>query len=111
MRIASSKRIHEKRSEPSSKSTVKQSLIGELKMGPAYFVIAILGCGDGGTACTPVTTLQTHYATEAECTAASGAALIDNSQLDYPTLLARCRPAQVKSADAQKPAADKRRRG
>ena len=80
-------------------------------MGPAYFVIAILGCGDGGTACTPVTTLQTQYVTEAECTAATGAALIDNSQLDYPTLLARCRRGEIKSAETQKPAADKRRRG
>ena len=27
-------------------------------MGPAYFVIAILGCADGGTSCTQVATLQ-----------------------------------------------------
>jgi hypothetical protein len=34
-------------------------------MGPGYFVIAILGCADGGVgACTPVATLQTRYATE-----------------------------------------------
>ena len=26
-------------------------------MGPGYFVIAILGCADGGSACTPVATL------------------------------------------------------
>ena len=32
-------------------------------MGPGYFVIAILGCADGGSACTPVATLPTHYAT------------------------------------------------
>ena len=31
-------------------------------MGPGYFVIAILGCADGGSACTPVATLQTRYA-------------------------------------------------
>jgi acyl-CoA synthetase (AMP-forming)/AMP-acid ligase II len=80
-------------------------------MGPAYFVIAILGCADGGTACTPVATLQTHYATEAECTEATGAALIENSQLDYPTLLARCRAAETKSAEAQKPNPDKGRHG
>lgn len=79
-------------------------------MGPAYFVIAILGCGDGGVGCTPVMTLQTHYSTEAECTDAAGAALINNSQLDYPTLLARCRPGQIKSAEAQKPGPEKRRR-
>lgn len=80
-------------------------------MGPAYFVIAILGCADGGTACTPVTTLQTRYATEAECTAASGAALIENSEFDFPTLVASCRPGQTRSADAQEASRQKRRRG
>ncbi|HXS49197.1 MAG TPA: hypothetical protein VN713_03615 [Sphingomicrobium sp.] len=80
-------------------------------MGPAYFIIAILGCADGGSACTPVATLQTHYATEAQCTAAEGAALIDNSNFDFPTLVARCRPGEVKSAEERKPSAEKRRRG
>jgi acyl-CoA synthetase (AMP-forming)/AMP-acid ligase II len=80
-------------------------------MGPAYFVIAILGCADGGTACTPVATLQTRYATQAQCAAAEGAALIDNSNFDFPTLVARCRPGEVKSAEEQKPGPQKRRRG
>jgi acyl-CoA synthetase (AMP-forming)/AMP-acid ligase II len=80
-------------------------------MGPAYFVIAILGCADGGTSCTPVMTLQTHYSTEQQCVDATGAALIENSQLDFPTLLARCHAGEVKSADEQKPTSDKRRRG
>lgn len=80
-------------------------------MGPAYFVMAILGCADGGTACTPVATLQTRYATEAQCTAAEGAALIDNSNFDFPTLVARCHPGEVKSAEEQKPGPQKRRRG
>ena len=34
-------------------------------MGPGYFVIAILGCADGGAQCTPVATLETRYANEA----------------------------------------------
>jgi len=80
-------------------------------MGPGYFVIAILGCADGGSACTLGATLQTHYATEAQCSEATGAALIENSNFDYPTLVARCRPEQTKSADARKQPADKRRRG
>ncbi len=80
-------------------------------MEPAFFVIAILGCADGGTACTPVTTLQTHYATEAQCTAATGAALIDNSKLDFPTLIASCKRGETKSADAQERPKDKRRPG
>ena len=71
-------------------------------MGPGYFVIAILGCADGGSACTPVATLQTRYATEAQCSAATGAALQENSNFDFPTLLARCRPGLApKTADVQ----------
>ena len=80
-------------------------------MGPAYFVIAILGCADGGTACTPVATLQTHYVSEAQCTAATGAALIDNSNFDFPTLVARCQHGETRSAEEQKPGAQKGRRG
>jgi len=80
-------------------------------MGPAYFVIAILGCADGGSACTPVATLQTRYATQAQCSAAEGAALMDNSSFDFPTLVARCTRGETKSAEEQKPAAEKRRRG
>jgi hypothetical protein len=60
-------------------------------MGPGYFVIAILGCADGGSACTPVATLQTRYETQAECSAATSAVLEANSNFDFPTLLARCR--------------------
>ena len=72
-------------------------------MGPAYFVIAILGCADGGTSCTPVATLQTHYATQEQCSQATTAALEENSNFDFPTLLARCRAGNLqKSADAQR---------
>ena len=80
-------------------------------MGPGYFVIAILGCADGGTACTPVATLETHYVSEAQCSAATAAALMDNSNFDYPTLVARCRQEPTKSADAQEQPKDKRGHG
>ena len=60
-------------------------------MGPGYFVIAILGCADGGSACTPVATLPTRYASQSECSAATVASLEANSNFDFPTLLARCR--------------------
>lgn len=80
-------------------------------MGPGYFFIAILGCADGGSGCTPVATLQTHYATEAQCTAATGAALIDNSNFDFPTLVASCRAGEIKAADARQQTSAKRGRG
>jgi hypothetical protein len=79
-------------------------------MGPGYFVIAILGCADGGSACTPVATLQAQYASEAQCIAATGAALMENSNFDYPTLVARCRPGEIKSGDARDQRRDRKRR-
>ena len=80
-------------------------------MEVGYFVIAILGCADGGSACTPVATLQTHYATEAQCTAAAPAVLMDNSDFDYPTLIARCRTGNPKLANSDQTRDAKRRRG
>lgn len=83
-------------------------------MGPSYFVIAILGCADGGTSCTQVTTLQTRYASVVECSVATSAALEANSNFDFPTLLARCRPGTDRAtAEAQhdKPLPTRFRRG
>jgi len=60
-------------------------------MGPGYFVIAILGCADGSTACTPVMTVPTRYESAEACSAATGEALLANSNFDFPSLLAECR--------------------
>jgi len=60
-------------------------------MGPAAFVIAILGCADGSTACTTVATMPSHYATEASCSAATGSALAQSTDFDFPTIVAECR--------------------
>src|SRR5690349_16592659 len=74
--------------EPLDKpSVVKPADQQGLKMGPGYFVIAILGCADGGSACTPVATLQTRYESAEQCAAATVPALEANSNFDYPTLL------------------------
>jgi hypothetical protein len=60
-------------------------------MEPVYYVIAILGCADGSTQCTPVTTIPTHYASESACSAATAVELSRNSAFDFPTLVAECR--------------------
>jgi len=73
-------------------------------MGPAYFVIAIMGCGDGGVSCQTVATPATHYASEQACLAARGDTLMANNDLDFPTLFAQCLPASRK-ASAAEPAA------
>ena len=72
-------------------------------MGPGYFVIAILGCADGSAQCTPVMTVPTRYESEGACTAAAPDALLANSNFDFPSLSAECRPA-ARPASAEKPA-------
>lgn len=72
-------------------------------MGPAYYVIAILGCGDGSVACTPVATVPTRYESEAACSAATMPALAARTDLDFPTLLAECRPMTMPLANSDEP--------
>lgn len=75
-------------------------------MGAGYFIIAILGCADGSAACTPVATVPTQYASEAECNAATAEALVNSSNLDFPSLVAQCRavarPAAAEAKDPRK---------
>ena len=73
-------------------------------MGPAAFVIAILGCADGAAACTPVATLPARYESEATCFAATGGALADSIDADFPTIVARCQRAGSGSAENELPA-------
>lgn len=68
-------------------------------MGPGYFVIAIMGCADGSTACTPVATMPTRYESRATCAAAAPSTLAANATFDFPSLMAECqsirRPASA----------------
>ena len=60
-------------------------------MEPVFFVMAILGCGDGNAGCTPARIDQAHYATMAECRAQLPAGLARNSDLSFPVIAADCR--------------------
>jgi hypothetical protein len=73
-------------------------------MDAGYFIIAILGCADGSTACTPVMTVPTHYATEAACVAATRETLLKHSDFDFPSLFADCGPAAPRAAADRQPA-------
>jgi hypothetical protein len=66
-------------------------------MGPAYFVIAIMGCSDTGLECRTVATAPVHYGSEQACLAARGNALMANSDLEFPTLFAHCLPRTPKA--------------
>ena len=71
-------------------------------MGPAYFVIAILGCADGSQGCTQVATMPAQYADQQSCAASVNAALTANTDLDFPTLVAECQPVAKRPAAARK---------
>ena len=64
-------------------------------MSAGYFIIAILGCADGSANCTPVATAPVRYETQAQCVAAINATLADNSNFDFPTLMAECRQVRA----------------
>ena len=80
-------------------------------MGASMFVIAILGCGDGSAACTPVATLPTHYASRQQCDAATVGALEANNDFDYPALFAECRPTGSASNEPEPATPASSRRG
>ncbi len=67
-------------------------------MGPVAYVIAILGCADGATACQQVATMPARYESQSACQAATSEALTSNSEFDFPTLVAECRAAKPQPA-------------
>lgn len=70
-------------------------------MGPAYFVIAIMGCSDSGLDCRTAVAASGRYSTEQACLAATDNALQANSDLDFPTLVAHCLPGSRKASTTE----------
>ncbi len=60
-------------------------------MGPLFFVMAIMGCGDGSTACAEARVEPVQYRSIAACQAAMPQALMRNSDLSFPVISATCR--------------------
>ena len=68
-------------------------------MGPAFFVVAILGCADGASAsCTPIATMPTRYESRAACIAATAIELDNAGDFDFPTIIAECRESKLPAA-------------
>ncbi|MEA3053697.1 MAG: hypothetical protein QOG72_2600 [Sphingomonadales bacterium] len=71
-------------------------------MGPGIFLIAIMGCGEGDAPCQQVKMLEARYESRAACTAATEAAVTQNSDVDYPVVVAQCvsagRPSKAPEA-------------
>ena len=70
-------------------------------MGAFFYVVAIMGCGDGGAACRDARLLPARYTTAAECRAALPAALAGNTDVPFPEIGADCRPQGVMMAEAE----------
>ena len=82
-------------------------------MGPALYVIAILGCGEGEEACRAVQIADARYESREACLAATGPTLARFARLEYPTVVAQCREqgataAPLRGADVRLPAPDRR---
>ena len=77
-------------------------------MQTLMYVMAILGCGESDAACREVRVDQQTYQTESGCRAATAATLARYTDLDFPTVVARCRrsdvrPAIMRGTDALRP--------
>ena len=71
-------------------------------MGSVFYVIAIMGCGDGQAQCAQQRIEPVRYYSAAQCRAAMPAALMRNSDLDYPTITAACRQMGQSMANNEK---------
>ena len=70
-------------------------------MEPLFFVMAIMGCSDGNANCAEARVERAHYATYAQCQAAMPAALMRNTDVDYPVVSAACRSNGASLVQAQ----------
>jgi hypothetical protein len=62
-------------------------------MGPAVYIMAILGCGEAEAACEPVATVPAYYRSEEECAAATKTEIARRDDILYPVVVAQCRAA------------------
>jgi hypothetical protein len=60
-------------------------------MEPLFYVMAIMGCSDGSANCAEARVERAQYASYQQCQAAMPAALMRNSDVDYPVVSATCR--------------------
>jgi hypothetical protein len=62
-------------------------------MGPAIYVMAILGCGEATDVCEPVAMAPVRYESVEACNAASASMIERHSDALYPVVVAECRAA------------------
>lgn len=59
------------------------------------FMMAILACGEGDAPCREVTQAPVRYESQAECMAATEAELMRRDDMEFPALVAQCRPSNA----------------
>ena len=69
------------------------------------YVLAIMGCPDGGMACTEARVERVQYTSIQACQAAMPAALMRNTDIDYPAITAACRSNGPRMVDRSTAAA------
>ena len=65
-------------------------------MQALVYVMAIMGCGESDAACREVRVDPQTYRSEVTCRAGMNAALARHTDLEFPTVVARCRPANAR---------------
>jgi hypothetical protein len=67
-------------------------------MGPGYFILAILGCGEGDASCRQVAVADALYASAESCTADTEREVARHINIAYPVVVAECRRADARPA-------------
>lgn len=62
-------------------------------MEPVLFVMAILGCGESEAPCRELGVAERRFQSEAACLAATGDELVRRDDIQFPSVVAQCRPA------------------
>lgn len=69
------------------------------------FVMALMGCSDGGGACTEVRLSDYAFKSRAQCEHAVELVLNRSTDIDYPSISARCMTARQYAANRDAPQA------
>lgn len=80
-------------------------------MEPLFYVMAIMGCTDGTATCADARIEPVQYRSVQACQAAMPAALMRNSDLEFPEISAACRATRQRSGIAGRQAAKGRTTG
>ncbi|WP_353203267.1 hypothetical protein [Sphingomonas sp.] len=72
-------------------------------MEPLFYVMAIMGCGDGNSACQQARVESAQYSSIRACQQAMPAALVRNSDIDYPVVTASCRATGLRLVQTRAP--------